>query len=383
MDDGFIKIIDDKDELLVEVLKNGDTLTTPKESQMLIHITGVSINTKPRRDGRFQGYVTNDDGTKQYFYGRSYNEVAEKIKIHLQEANVKKKKEKKKNSPTFGEYTKNWIELYKKPNLKISSLTILNESLKPAINKFADQKINSITTDDLQNLLLSINAKRMRELCKTNLNQIFTKAFKSGIIKSNPCENVEIKNYQYNHRSGLTVEEQERFLNAISNSKYSLLFRLLLTSGIRIGEALALLKSDIDIKNYTISISKDVIFVKGKRIVQTPKTKAAIRTIPIPKELCEELLETRSELLFPYTYNSVRLALQRIAKQENIEVSAHILRHTYSVRLEEAGIPPKIKQYLLGHAKLDITQNTYTEAQDQYIKAHSDQVRNLFDIKIK
>ncbi len=347
---------------------------------MLINISGVSINTKPRRDGRYQGYFTNDDGTKQYLYGKTREEVEEKIRIHLQEVKTKRKR-KEKNSPTFGEFTSNWIELYKKPNLKISSLTILTESLKPAIAKLADRKINSITTDDIQNLLLSINAKRMRELCKTNLNQIFTKALKNGVIKSNPCENVEIKNYQYTHKRGLTVEEQERFSVAIRNSKYSLLFRILLASGIRIGEALALLKSDVDTKNHAISISKDVVFINSERIVQTPKTQAAIRIIPIPAELCEELKNIQTEILFPYTYNSVRLALQKISKRENMEVTAHILRHTYSVRLEEAGIPPKIKQYLLGHAKLDVTQNTYTEAQAQYINAHSEDIRKIFDTK--
>lgn len=380
MDDGFIKIIDNLDELLIEALNTGDTLTTPKESQMLINITGVSINTKPRRDGRYQGYITNDDGTKQYFYGKTREEVAEKIKNHLGEIKTKKKK-KEKYSPTFGEFTNNWIELYKKPNLKISSLTILKESLKPAIAKFTDRKINSITTDDIQNLLLSIKAKRMRELCKTNLNQIFTKAVKNGIIKSNPCENVEIKNYQYTHKRGLTVEEQEHFLTAIRSSKYSLLFRLLLLSGIRIGEALALLKSDVDAKNQVISISKDVVFIKSERIVQTPKTQAAIRIIPIPEELCKELQNIQTDILFPYTYNSIRLALQKISKKENINVTAHILRHTYSVRLEEAGIPPKIKQYLLGHAKLDTTQNIYTEAQAQYINDHSEEIRKIFDTK--
>ncbi len=378
MDDGFIKVIDNLDELLLEVLKNGDTLTTPTESHMLVNITGVSINTKPRSDGRYQGYVINDDGTKKYFYDRSREVLATKIKVYM-EAKQPKKKTKKKSSPTFGEYTQKWIELYKKPNLKISSLTILTDSLKPALKAFANRQITTITTDDIQNLLLSITADRMRSLCKTNLNQIFTKAQKSGVIKSNPCDNVEIKNHQYEHVNGLTVEEQEQFLSATKSSKYSLLFRLLLTSGIRIGEALALTKSDVDTQNDTISISKDVVFVNGERVVQPPKTKAAVRVIPIPEDLCKELAEVESELLFPYTYNSVRLALQKIAKETNIQVTAHILRHTYSVRLEEAGIPPKIKQYLLGHAKLDVTQNTYTEAQERYVKGYSDEIRKLFD----
>lgn len=387
MDGGFIKVIDNLDELLIEVLNNGDTLTTPTEGQMLINIKGVSINTKPRRDGRYQGYVTNGDGTKQYFYGYSREAVAEKIKSHLQEGRTKKKDKKRKDKkkkdkvPTFGEYTENWLKLYKEPNLKIKSLEILKNSLKPAFTKFENRRITSITADEIQELLISINAKRMRDICKSNLNQIFTKAYKSGIIKRNPCETVEIKSYQYKHKRGLTIEEQKKFLTAIRGSKYQILFRLLLATGIRIGEALALLKTDFDAKNKTISISKDVVFVNGERIVQTPKTQAAIRVIPVPNELCGELAKIQTEVLFPYTYNAVKLAFKKISKETEINVTAHILRHTYSVRLEEAGIPPKVKQYLLGHAKLDVTQNIYTEAQEHYVNAYSDNVRNLFDIK--
>ncbi|MGN0812471.1 MAG: tyrosine-type recombinase/integrase [Candidatus Coproplasma sp.] len=381
MDDGFIKIIDNLDELLIEVLNNGDTLTTPKEGQMLINIKGVSINKKQRKDGRYQGYVTNTDGTKKYFYAKSREAITDKIKIYLLEEKKGKEKEKKKITPTFIEYTNNWIELYKQPNLKISSLTILKESLKPALLAFSNKRLNKITADDIQKLLLSIKAKRMRDMCKNNLNQIFKKAYKSGIIKNNPCENIEIKNYQYKHIKGLTLKEQEQFVSAIQKSKYSLLFRLLLSTGLRIGEALALTKSDINTKNHTISISKDVVFIDGKRIIQTPKTQAAIRIIPITKQLCEELNIIETDILFPYTYNSIRLALRKIAKSESIEVSAHILRHTYSIRLEEAGIPPKIKQYLLGHTKLDVTQNTYTEAQEQYIETYSNNIRQLFDTK--
>lgn len=377
MDDGFIKILDNLDELIHEVLKNGDTLTTPTEGQMLINMSGVSINAKPRRDGRYQGYVKNDDG-KRYFYGKSIDEVAIKIKIYLQEAKTPKRKEYKKNSPTFGEYTEKWLEIYKKPNLKPSSIVNISNSLKPALTQFANCKIDKISTDDIQNLLLSIKAERMRDMCKTNLNQLFTKALKNGIIKTNPCEGIEIKAYQYKHKEGLTIEEQKSFLNYTANTKYSLLWRLLLSTGIRIGEALALLKSDIDFQNCTISINKDVVFINGERIEQPPKTAAAIRTLPLPQNICEELFKIETDILFPYTYNAVRIAIQKIAKQTGINVSAHVLRHTYSDRLEEAGIPPKVKQYLLGHTKLDITQNTYTEAQKHYIEAHAENIRKLF-----
>ena len=147
----------------------------------------------------------------------------------------------------------------------------------------------------------------------------------------------------------------------------------------RIGEALALHRSDVDFEKRTVSITKNVVQVDGRRIEQdTPKSEAGNRVLPLPENLCRHLLDTSDDLLFPYSYNSVRLATERIAKSLRIEVTLHILRHTYATRLEEAGIPPKVKQYLLGHASLEMTQNVYTDTQMHYVEKLSDQVRALF-----
>lgn len=366
------------DDILHESLKNGDTLTTPQESQMLINLTGVSINTKPRSDGRYQGYVSTPDGNKQYFYGKTREEVAAKIKSYLQEAKTPKRKKTKKELPYFGEYVKKWIEIYKKPNLKPVSLAGLEYNLKPALTHFADCKIDKISTDDIQEMLLSIKGERSRDICNIYVNEIFRKAVKSGLIKFNPCDGVEIKRYSYKRKKGLTIDEQATFLKAIENSKYKLLYTFLLSTGLRIGEALALKQSDIDYKKHTVTVSKDVVFIKGQRIEQLPKTEAANRTVPISESLCEQLSKIKSEILFPYAYSTVNAATNAIAKQTGIKVSLHILRHTYSNRLEEAGIPPKVKQYLLGHTKLDVTQNVYTDTQEAYVNTYSDNIRKLF-----
>lgn len=376
---GFIKIIDDTDELLHEALKNGDTLATPKESQMLINMTGVSINTRPRSDGRFQGYIARTDGTKQYFYGKSREEVATKIKSFLQEAKTPKRKNTKKITPTFGEFYRQWFDFYKKPNLKPKSVLAITSSLKSAVACFENKAIDKIDTNDMQTLLLSISAPRVREMCKSNLNQIFTKAYKQGVIKKNPCEALELKAYKYTHKKALTVTEQQKVLSAAESTKYSLLYRFLIATGLRIGEALALTKSDVDFNNCTVSINKNVVFINGERIVQdTPKTDAGNRTIPVSSELCIELAKINTAILFPFTYGAVYHSFREITQKTGIKVTAHLLRHTYATRLEEAGIPPKIKQYLMGHATLHMTQDIYTDAQEEYVKSLSNKIRGLF-----
>ena len=127
-------------------------------------------------------------------------------------------------------------------------------------------------------------------------------------------------------------------------------------------------------------IRDSIVFIDGKAIVQPPKSKAALRTVPLPHDLCEELPKT-GERLFPVSYNAVRVAMRKASKKLGFEVSAHILRHTYATRLEEAGIPPKVKQYLMGHATLHMTEDVYTDAQSHYIESVSERIRGLFDTK--
>lgn len=378
-DDGFLKILElGTDELIAEALNKGGALATPKESQMMIQMQGVSINAKPRKDGRYQGYVLRD-GEKSYFYGRSRDEVAGKIKQFLKDGGKpQRKKRKTDTSPKFADYAAQWVERYKKPNLKPKSLESLLFALGKATAALGDKTMASITTDDLQEFFTSIPPSRTRDLCAVYVGQIFKKAFSTGLIKRNPYENVELRRHEAKHREALTPEQQAAFLAATAQSVHSLLFRFLLATGLRIGEALALTPADIG--NDTVTVNKDVVFIGGKAIVQPPKSKAAFRTVPIPHELCEELPKT-GERVFPARYEAVKTAFKKAATKLGFPVSAHVLRHTYATRLEEAGIPPKVKQYLMGHASLEMTQNVYTDAQGHYIESVSDRVRGLFDTK--
>lgn len=217
-------------------------------------------------------------------------------------------------------------------------------------------------------------------MCKIYLNQIFKKALVQGIIKINPCDAVEIKNHKPQKKVALTRGEQETFLEAAKQTKYDLLFRFLVATGLRIGEALALLKTDVDFEKSTVTVSKNIVFIRGKRIEQdTPKSKAGNRTVPIPLELCEELKSIATVNLFPYTYNAVKCAIDRISQNTGLNVTLHILRHTYATRLEEFGIPAKVKQYLMGHSSIEMTQNVYTDVQQDYIESVSNKVRKCFD----
>ena len=357
-----------------------------KEQQMLIDLSGISVNSKPRTDGRYQGYYT-IDGKKHYVYGKSESEIKTKIEFFLKHGAPKKKPAKKKAdmkkaAPTVSEWLTQWIEFYKAPNLKPSTMKSLQGSLKIVFQRLGDKDLTQITTEDLQVLLLGIQGGRARDMCKGYLEQAFRKAFLRGIISKDPCQALEIKKHRQEHRNALTRQQQAQFLAALDGITTKPLLVFLLATGLRVGEALALTFADIDFHDKTVSVNKNVVFIEGKRIDQdTTKSAAGVRIVPIPEEVMN-LLPKRTDdqdLVFPYAYSGVRSALRRISNALGFTVTAHLLRHTYATRLEEAGISPKMKQYLMGHASLDMTQNTYTDIQPEYVKEKAEQIKAAFD----
>lgn len=373
--DDFVKVIDQKDkDALVRELIKGDTLTD-REGQMILNMPGVSINSSPRADGRYQGYVLHE-GKRRYFYADTQKHVSEKIIQFIREGGGERKK-KNATQETLASYAEKWMNLYKVPNLKASTIESIRHSLKPALEQFGDRTMRSIKSDELQGFLLGMKAERMRDLCKTYLSQIFKKAHAQDIIRKNPFDTIEIKAHKQKHRLALTSEQQGKFLQYVRGNKYEQVLVFMLQTGARVGEALALEKSDL--RNGSVSISKNVVFVQGKRIVQdSPKTAAGCRTIPLSFTLECKLRDLPGDVLFPFTYNAIRLALSRISDALGFDVTAHTLRHTFATRLEEQGIPPKVRQYLLGHSSVKMTLDTYTDALPEYVDRYNSQLRDIY-----
>ena len=99
-------------------------------------------------------------------------------------------------------------------------------------------------------------------------------------------------------KSVFTLEEQNKFLNAIKGNRDEVLYRVAFSTGLRLGELLGLKWSDIDFKNGTLTVNRTLQRVteisrdgnrESKIIEQFPKTKNSIRTIPIPQNIISRL----------------------------------------------------------------------------------------------
>lgn len=174
-------------------------------------------------------------------------------------------------------------------------------------------------------------------------------------------------------------EKLESFVCTTSDS-YKFGIYLCLYTGLRIGEICALQWKDIDCKNSFISISKTVLRVKDfsdsesktQVLINSPKTPASKRLIPLPDELVEKIIKLKSEtspldnayvLTGTSKYIEPRNYYERYKRYlrtcELDGFSFHALRHTFATRCIELGIDPKVLSELLGHASVQITLDRY------------------------
>ncbi len=157
-------------------------------------------------------------------------------------------------------------------------------------------------------------------------------------------------------------------------------YAISLYTGMRIGEVCALKWGDIDMERGLISVTKTlqrVYFKEGEKgktkvIIGSPKSRAAVRDIPISCAL-EELLLQRvgreecyllsgtTEAIEPRLY---RKHFEKFLKRNGLEpIRFHSLRHTFATRCIERGADCKTVSCLLGHASVSMTLNLYVHPQ--------------------
>ncbi len=168
-----------------------------------------------------------------------------------------------------------------------------------------------------------------------------------------------------------------------------------LSSGMRIGEVCALTWEDIDVESSVIYIRKTIqriyLVEDGKSrtelIIDTPKTKNAIREIPMTAELMKIIkplkkvvnvnfyvLSNSSRPVEPRKYRSY---YSKVINKLNLpHLKFHGLRHSFATRCIEGGCDYKTVSVLLGHSNISTTLNLY-------VHPNIDQKRKCIDKMFK
>ena len=300
---------------------------------------------------------------------------------------------------TYRELVALWWESYKntiKPNSQQSMEGIVRLHILPV---FGDYKLDKLTTPIIQQQVnkWADKTNKGEKGAYANysfLNNINRRILQYGVtmqvIQHNPARDVIIPRKQQNKEHKVKFfsnQELKQFLDYLEDLEQSsyenffdyVLYKTLLASGCRIGEALALEWSDIDLKKGIISISKTL---NRYQETNTPKSKAGLREIDIDKATVSLLKQYkkrqqvqswqlgRSEgiVFTPFTTKYAYACLLRKRLQSHFktagvpDISFHGFRHTHATIMLYAGIEAKDLQYRLGHSNISMTLNTYVHA---------------------
>ena len=290
----------------------------------------------------------------------------------------------------FIEWQERYLNIYLKPRIKYHTYMIYYELYKNHINDYlGDKEIEEITISDLNYYLFNLTEKengRGGKLSGSTINLILTllkstfkEAYESEIIPKNPATKLKKVAVQEKNVQALTVKEQKKLIDYclchIDDTRY-LGIILTLATGLRIGELLGLLWTNIDLRNKVINVDTTLIRLKNENgwyYERTkPKSITSKRMIPIPKFLYDILSFNKKNQVSKYviSYNKCFIKVRSyqdfyrsLLKKVGIKyVSFHALRHTFATRCVELGIDIKTVSELLGHKNATITLNRYSHS---------------------
>ena len=278
-----------------------------------------------------------------------------------------------------------------KPSTYITKNTIIQKYI---LSYFQNLKINEIKNSDIfqwQIWILEQNRTKTSQYLyyiNVQLSCIFNFAKKYYGLNNNPVKQCDIiKNIKSQPKLFWTLDEYNSFIKEL-NKKDPLyvIFNLLFWTGIRRGELLALRPVDFDFKNEKLIIQRNLVYIKSKPQINTPKTINSWRIISISKFLLrivkEYILENnikKEDYLFKITPNKILQGIKLYSKKAGVaSIRIHDFRHAHASLLIEQGFSPIIVAKRLGHKDINTTLKIYAHLYPYRQKILADKLEELY-----
>lgn len=373
-----------------------------------LHMSRRGDNIRKRTDGRWEGryQVLSENGKKCYrsVYGKSYNEVKEKLTLGKEEAaraepicHIFNRKTPDREG-SFCALAKEWlsyIELSRKYSTYIKYKTIFQCHIQ---QNFYNDQFTRMTNSYIQSMVSTMAVSdRTRQSILMVIRQIFRYAEKQYAYPMPPISNISIRSKPQSLEI-MSRAEQARLMRFLCDdmdiSKAGIY--LCLSTGLRLGEICALKWDDIEKNTGLIRVNRTVQRIQSAEgpvktaLLETPpKSISSNREIPISDSLLSILTAFQKEgqiyllqkdrPMEPRTYqNHFKRYLDMInAPHYNF----HILRHTFATNCIDNGMDIKSLSEILGHSDVQITLNRYVhpsmDTKRKYLNALSDDYGQL------
>lgn len=257
-----------------------------------------------------------------------------------------------------------------KPTTLQTKTYTIESKISPYFNDLPISDISTAMVRKWQNEIINSGlAPTTQHTVNGILSAIFNFAVKFYNLPFNPVARVgSIGTTKAEGIEFWTLEEYKQFITFVDEPMFKMMFELFFYSGLRCGELLALTYNDIDTENEYLTVNKNLATVKGKTIIQTPKTVKSKRKIILPHFLVNDLQQYKQQLygykpnerLFPTNKHTLDNRMKKACKLSGIKkIRIHDLRHSHASLLIHLNFSPTLIADRLGHENVTTTLNIY------------------------
>lgn len=367
-------------------------------------------NIRQRADGRFEVRVTvsHDVVTGKPKRVSKYAHTKEEaVKLLNQMSYMNDTTPNNFTRITLGDWLDLCLEVYMKNTLKQSTYlsyeSYIRVHLKPALGDIVLQDLTPRTLQLFYNYKSEVEGLAPKTIVNLNLflHRALDFAIGEGYINSNPTSSVNLPRGDRPQIIILNRDEQMRLIQGSYQHRYGIFIRLVLFTGIRLGELLGLRWEDVDVQGRRLHIQRTLNRLNKTSkptspneasteiVIQTPKSQNSIRSIPLLPQVLQDLqgwkrVQENDRLAAGADYNDSGFLVTnplgayvepRTFKDYYNQIlvfsglrhfTFHALRHTFASRAMEQGMDAKTLSVILGHASVSFTLDTYAHVLDDH-----------------
>jgi integrase len=280
---------------------------------------------------------------------------------------------------TFGEFLTRWVEEVARHTLRPTTLnshaSIMRRHIYPILGdikltQLAPAHIQSLYSQKLDEGLSKKTVKYIHWI----LHQSLSQALKWGLVARNVSEAVEVPVPKRHPVEPLSMTQVSQLLAVLEGDRLYPFYVLLLSTGLRKGEALALTLDCLNLDEGVVNVTKTLNFLPGKGLVTgETKSERSRRVVALP-ELTSKVLtdhlanrEIASDYVFctrngtpfspRFAIKHFKTTLAKAGLPDTIRI--HDLRHTFVSFMLGANVPASDVQKIAGHASFSTTVDIY------------------------
>ncbi len=311
---------------------------------------------------------------------------------------------------TVQEYLTGWLagKQSLRPSTRLSYRCHIHQYLIPHLGH---HRLSALRAHHLEAMYLAITSgnhqrerpvgpetlRRIHATCQSALNT----AVKRGLLRRNPAATVELVRIQRPRRTTWNERDAATFLTAIVDDPLHPLYRMLLITGLRRGEALGLRWCDLDVQSSVLHVRQQLVAVGTDLVIGPPKTASGARTIALDEKTLQalqlhaleahltpagQLRQSPEDLVFSTTVGAplcpayVSRHFDRIVHRTELpRIRLHDLRHT-SASLGLAGGETLLEvSKRLGHSSIGVTADIYSHITPQVARQAADRLADILD----